>query len=196
VTPDGVRALKGEGVIDEREMRGLVARAQSLDPEAWTTLYENAYGRLYRYARRRLPNNQAADDAVSETIARALDRIDRFAWAGAGFDAWLYGILRNVVREARRASARWAGEDQLPSPVLHATPVDDVLATEEAATVREAFGRLRPEDQELLELRVVAGMSAEDVAHVQGRRPGAVRMAQSRALARLRELMAEAATDV
>ena len=62
--------------------------------------------------------------------------------------------------------------------------------------MRRAFGRLRAEDQELLELRVVAGLSAEQVAAVQGRRAGAVRMAQSRALSRLRELLAEATSDV
>jgi hypothetical protein len=39
-------------------------------------------------------------------------------------------------------------------------------------------------------------MSADDVAVVQGRRPGAVRMAQSRALARLREFMYEGVRHV
>jgi RNA polymerase sigma-70 factor, ECF subfamily len=183
-------------VITELEMRGLVARAQALDPEAWTQLYEAMYDRLYRYARRRLSNHQAADDAVSETMTRALDRIGGFAWRGGVFVAWLYGILRNVVHEQRRATGRCAGAEHLPVPVLEFTPVDHVLASEEAAAVRHAFGQLRAEDQEVLELRVVAGLSAEEVAAVQGRRPGAVRMAQSRALARLRELMTSEMSDV
>ncbi len=53
--------------------------------------------------------------------------------------------------------------------------------------VRAAFDRLSPEDQEVLELRVVAGLSAAGVAQATGRAAGAVRMAQSRALSRLRE---------
>lgn len=52
--------------------------------------------------------------------------------------------------------------------------------------MRSAFRRLSPEDQEVLELRVVAGLSADGVGEVLGRRSGAVRMAQSRALGRFR----------
>ena len=177
------------------DTQGLVNRARALDADAWAALYEQVYGGLYRYARRRLPSDHAADDAVSETMTRAIDRIDRYSWQGAGFQAWLYGILRNVVHEHRRTTARLVVHDELPMlvpvPTLDDTPVDNVVADEEAVAVRRAFGRLRSEDQELLELRVVAGLSAQDVAEVQGRKPGAVRMAQKRALGRLRELMDE-----
>jgi DNA-directed RNA polymerase specialized sigma24 family protein len=41
----------------------------------------------------------------------------------------------------------------------------------------------------LLELRVIAGLSAEQVGEMLGYNAGAVRTAQSRALAHLRELM-------
>ena len=57
--------------------------------------------------------------------------------------------------------------------------------------MRQAFARLSDADRELLELRVVAGLSAEEAAAVLGRRPGAVRMAQSRALTRLRRHLGE-----
>jgi RNA polymerase sigma-70 factor (ECF subfamily) len=180
--PGGVTA----GVIDEVGLRALVQRAQMLDPHAWEALYRRMYEPLYRYARRRLPDRATADDAVSETMVRAIDRIGAFTWRGAGFEAWLFGVLRNVVREQRRRSYRTVGPSTESTPVQHVTPVDHVLAAEEAVAVRAAFGRLSRADQELLELRVMAGFTAEQVAAVLGRRPGAVRMAQSRALARLR----------
>src|SRR5207248_9756458 len=113
--------------------------------------------RLVAYARRRLVGD-AAVDAVSEAMVRAVARVDRFVWEGAGFEAWLFGILRHVV-----------------------------------LAVRAAFERLGPANQELLELRVMAGLSAEAVGQVLGKRPGAVRMAQNRALGRLRALMEETA---
>ena len=65
------------------------------------------------------------------------------------------------------------------------------MSAEEAAAVRRAFALLSDDDRELLELRVVAGLSAEESAGVLGRRPGAVRMAQSRALSRLRRHLEE-----
>ncbi len=183
-------------MVDDGGVRGLVARAQAFDPDAWDALYRRAWPPLFRYARRRLPNDDAAHDAVSETMTRALDRIAGFTWKGAGFDAWLYGIARNVVHEQHRATLRATPFADPPAPVVDDRAVDAVLAADEARIVRAAFMRLDPAEQELLELRVVAGLSADDVAAVQRRRPGAVRMAQSRALSRLRAILAQEGSDV
>src|SRR6185369_6180891 len=129
-----------------------------------------------------------------EAMARAVARIDRFTWEGAGFDAWLFGILRNVVHDAQRAIRRRASaDDDVDIPSLEPGPLDHMLGAEEATALRAAFRRLSASDQEVLELRVVAGLSSEEVAQVIGKRPGAVRMAQARALERLRELLMETA---
>jgi RNA polymerase sigma-70 factor, ECF subfamily len=166
-------------------LRAVVGRAAQRDPDAWEELYRRSYTRLYSYARRRLPDQAAAEDAVSETMTRALDRIDRFSWQGAGFDGWLYGIARNVIREAGR---RWPrhGSEVDDHPTAERGPEDEIVARDQAAAVREAFERLAPEERELLELRVQGGLSSEEVGALLGKRPGAVRMAQARAPQRLR----------
>jgi len=177
--------------VHPTEVPGLVRRAREGDASAWEALYRRAYPRLLAYARRRLPGGEEAQDAVSETMVRAVKGIHRFRSEGAGFDAWLYGILRHVVLDAQGGQRRKSG-DPVPEVVDRAPlPLDGMLHQEEAGALRAAFGRLRSEDQELLELRVVAGLPAEDAAKVLGRRAGAVRMAQSRALARLRSLLDE-----
>ncbi len=161
----------------------LVERARGSDPDAWEVLYRRVYPGLLAYATRRLDADRARD-AVAETMARAVAGIERFAWKGGGFDAWLFGILRHVVIDAHRARARHRGE-----PIDGgdgAGPLDHVLDAEEAAALRAAFAALDAADRELLELRVVAGLSAEQVGSVLSKRPGAIRMAQSRALERLR----------
>jgi RNA polymerase sigma-70 factor (ECF subfamily) len=166
-------------------LRAVVGRAAQRDPEAWEELYRRSYTRLFSYARRRLPDDAAAEDAVSETMMRALDKIDRFSWQGAGFDGWLYGIARNVIHEAGR---RWGRHERLVDdrPSVERGPEDEIVARDQAAAVRLAFERLAPEEQELLELRVQGGLSSDEVGALLGKRPGAVRMAQARALQRLR----------
>ena len=79
------------------------------------------------------------------------------------------------------------GQDAAPG-------ADGLIADEEALVVRAAFARLSSQDQELLHLRVVAGFTAEQVGAVVGKRAGAIRTAQARALERLRRLLAEAET--
>jgi RNA polymerase sigma-70 factor (ECF subfamily) len=162
-----------------------------MDPDAWEALYRRGYGPLFAYARRRLKTIEEADDAVSETMARAFDRVGGFSWQGAGFDGWLFGILRNVVLERFRYRNRAGPELSDEIPTADPEPLEAMIADEEVREVRSAFERLGPGDRELLELRVMGGLSAEDVGHVLGKGPGAVRMAQSRALARLRSLMEE-----
>lgn len=184
-------ALGFRGDVAEVDVRELVRQAQRHDPDAWEALYRRSYPRLVAYARRRLPSAYDADDAVSEAFARAYDQMPRLRWKGAGFDAWVQGILRNIVLERGRAAARSDGRPVPEQVSADPTPLDRVLEDEEQAAVRAAFATLDEGDRELLELRVVGQLGAEEVAAVLGKRAGAVRMAQSRALGRLRAALEE-----
>jgi RNA polymerase sigma-70 factor (ECF subfamily) len=176
------------------ELMELVRRAQEDDDAAaWEALYRATYPGLLAYARGRLWGRTEADDAVSETFARAYRRIGDFQWTGGGFVAWLYGILRNVVLEAQRSNRR-VNLTVAPDQREEDDSLDAVILDEEAAAVRAAFASLSPFDQEVLELRIIGDLAAEEVAEVIGKRPGAVRMAQSRALARLRIALGKVAS--
>lgn len=174
--------------LDDLALRRVVQRAVQADPDAWERLYRRSYSRLFAYARRRLTTDAAADDAVAETMLRALARIATFTWQGAGFDAWLYGILRNVVLESLRQNRRATSEVLVPDHEEHdtTTMLEALVQRDRHDEVRTAFAQLSSDDQEILEMRVVAGLSAAGVAEATGSTAGAVRMAQSRALQRLR----------
>ena len=55
--------------------RHVVESARAGDADAWELLYRRAYPRLVAYARRRLASSEQAEEAVSETMVRAMDRI-------------------------------------------------------------------------------------------------------------------------
>jgi len=180
---------------DERaapDLHTLVDHARGGDAAAWEALYRLLYPRLLSYARRHL-DPERARDAVSEAMARAVSGIGRFEWKGAGFEGWLFGILRHVILDVHRQLGRRAVAAMAPAGGADVADVaEGLLAHEEAGALRAAFARLRPDEQELLHLRVVAGLGSDDVAAVLGKRPGAVRMAQARALGRLRRYLEEA----
>jgi RNA polymerase sigma-70 factor (ECF subfamily) len=178
-------------VVPTDGLLALVDSARRGDPDAWEALYRRLYPRMFAFARRRLSGDQPADDAVSEAMSRAIPALARFRSHGGGFEAWMFGILRNVVLEQQRSRAR-ATPGRVPDgPCVEPGPLHRVLADEEARQVRSAFVLLSGEDQEVLELRVVAGLGTEAVAAALGKSAGAVRMAQSRALSRLRRLLME-----
>jgi RNA polymerase sigma factor (sigma-70 family) len=166
-----------------------VRRARRSDPQAWETLFRDAYAPLVAYAERRLGGRAAADDAVAETFARAYEAIDGFKgrYRYSGVHAWLFSILRDVVLETKRASELRVALGDLEVP---AVPPPRGAAVANGDPVRAAFDRLPDGDRELLELRV-DGLGPKGAGAVLGCRPGAVRRLQSRALSRLYSVMAE-----
>jgi RNA polymerase sigma-70 factor (ECF subfamily) len=130
-------------------------------------------------------------------MTRAVASMHRFQWSDAGFDGWVFGIARHVSvdhhrRQDRVRRYRHIGRLFPGARVDGAETVDhELIIGDDQALIRRLFARLSPDEQEVLELRVIAGLSAEQVGEVLGRNPGAVRTAQSRALAHLRQLMKE-----
>ena len=187
--------MGGEGddselVTSTRDDAALVAAARAGDVEAWVQLYRGVYPRLRAYMVRRV-GAQHAEDAVSDTVCRAVAGVHRLEVGPAGFDGWIFGIARRVAADHhRRAGRRPRVASDVPGD-SGPEPGDALSTFEDHRQLRQAFARLTPADRELLELRVVAGLSAEQVAAVLGKRAGAVRTAQSRALARLRALLTD-----
>jgi RNA polymerase sigma-70 factor, ECF subfamily len=174
--------------------RALIEAAREGDHAAWELLYLRLYPRLHAYLTRRV-GAPHAEDAVSETMARAVSGFDGFILGRAGFDGWVFGIARRVAadhyrKKAQRrrqgiAAARVArGPDHSGDPTTDGLCLDD-----DRAQIRRLFDALSPAEREILELRVVAGLSSEQVGMVLDKAPGAVRTAQSRALGRLRRLL-------
>lgn len=179
----------------DNELQPIIERARAFDPDAWEALYRRLYPRLRAYAGRRLAG-PACDDAVSEAFTRAMDTVERYSSRAGSFDGWMFGILRNVVLEHYRSRAP-VRHDTVPEPEsAEQGPLDHLVAGEQAAQVRRAFDRLEPGDRELLELRVLGELDAKQVGAVLGKRAGAVRMAQTRALSRLATELSELREEV
>jgi RNA polymerase sigma-70 factor (ECF subfamily) len=187
VTP-GLDASYIDRDVDNVARRQLVEQARAGDGSAWETLYRQLYPRLRAYAIAH-GGPSAADDLVNETMARAVAAIHRFRWESSGFDGWTFGILRRVCAEHHRRRTRDGRKPRFEFASRDTEPGERLEIAEDHEQIRRAFQRLSAGDQEVLELRLISCLSAEDTARVLGRSPAAVRTAQSRALANLRKMM-------
>jgi RNA polymerase sigma-70 factor (ECF subfamily) len=109
---------------------------------------------------------------------------------GKSFLAFVYGIAAHKVADAHRAAGRNRAEPVAEVPDSMADPADDperrAMQAELAARMNTLLEVLPDKQREILILRVVVGLSAEETAEVVESTPGAVRVAQHRALAKLR----------
>jgi RNA polymerase sigma-70 factor (ECF subfamily) len=168
-----------------------VDAAKRGDQSAWESAYL-VYGRaLMGYLMMRLENRDDAAEALSETFVRAIDKASSFRGDAYAFRAWLFSIARNVSTDQHRFRARLVVIPEIPETDDRPQPSGDDLAilADEVGEIRRGFARLPQADQEVLWLRVCSGLSAADVGKVLGKRAGAVRMQQLRALDSLRGQM-------
>lgn len=175
--------------MPELDRRRRDERAATGDHEAWEQIYRSVYPPLRAFVARRV-HARAIEDVVSETMTRAVAGIVGYRPSTAGVEGWIFGIARHVVADYHRRVGRERRRPVIAAdPHDVALPGDAVLVADEHALLRSRFEQLSERDREVLELRFVAELSTEETAEALGRRPGAIRTAQSRALERLRQLM-------
>lgn len=118
-----------------------------------------------------------------------LTALPRYKDRGRPFLAFLYGIAAHKVADAHRAAGRDLAfpTENLPERwSIEAGPEQRALQSDSAGRMSELLETLPAKQREILILRVVVGLSAEETAAAVGATPGAVRVAQHRALARLK----------
>jgi RNA polymerase sigma-70 factor (ECF subfamily) len=180
----------GQPVVDRLDLleeRDLVVRARQ-DPEAFGRLYERHRGRVYRFACSRLRNSYDAEDLTAEVFMRAWQAIERYQPSGAPFGAWLHRIASNAIVDQRRRR-RGLVEDIDQHHDLAATgSVEELVAgRDRMRRIGLAVQRLPARQRRVLALRFGHDMTHDAIAERMGRSPGAVKVLQHRAIARVRE---------
>ena len=171
----------------------LLAAART-NPAAFCEVYERHYAPIRSWFLARVRNDAVALDLTAETFAQALRGLHRFRDEADGSAApWLYGIARHLwLKYERRARVETAAREKLGMPLRDYTVddldrVDQRIDTEgDVRAMRRAFGTLRPEEREVLELRVVQGRSYAEVARELRSSEPAARKRVMRALRALR----------
>jgi RNA polymerase sigma-70 factor (ECF subfamily) len=173
--PDGVWMMGGTSVQDER----------------LRNLYENHGGDLRAYLQRRL-GPEDSEDALAEVFATAWRRISGIP-SGDEARFWLYGVARNVVRNANRSERRRTrlsvkligNADPAPSG-----PAETAVIRSEHDEVLAALSTLRAGDQEILRLHAWENLSRSEISRVLGISVPAVDMRLQRAVARMSTALA------
>ncbi|MDQ4084432.1 MAG: RNA polymerase sigma factor ShbA [Actinomycetota bacterium] len=178
------------------DLSAVALLARDGDRDATSALLHRVRVLAHRYCRARLATypagQQMADDVAQDVCIAVLSALPRYRNRGKPFEAFVHGIAARKVADAQRTVARADrptddvpdGVDGRPTPEEHALDAADLQ--EAMSLLEELPERLR----EVVVLRVAAGMTAEETGRSLGMTAGAVRVAQHRALTRLRKMAA------
>jgi RNA polymerase sigma-70 factor (ECF subfamily) len=183
-----------DGAVPITDLTQLAACGRQVDVEA---LIRQIRPMVVKYCIARLGNlaghSHLAEDVAQEVCIAVLNALPRYQDMGRPFASFVFGIASHKVADARRHAARQAipVADLPDSPDDQLGPEEAAVASLEAQRARALLARLPGSQRGLLVLRVLTGLSAEETGAALGMSAGAVRVAQHRALARLRAIAVE-----
>lgn len=179
------------GTADELELA--VAAAVKGDRTAAARVLELVRPGVVRYCRSRVGGaervNLSVDDVAQEVLIAVLSALPGYRDQGRPFMAFVYGIAAHKVADAHRGAARNKSDpvEYLPEVLSTDTgPEDQVLDGEVSRAVQRLLETLPEKQREIIRLRVIVGLSAEETAEIVDSTAGAVRVAQHRAMKQLR----------
>jgi len=172
-------------VADERESKRL-QRARSLDRDELGAIYDDYHPPIYSYIYRRVGDVEIARDLAAEVFRRFLQALHKGSGPNEYLRAWLYRVAHNIVVDHYRRQ-----QNQKNFPVEEnlvgdsPDPGQSAELSLQLDEVRKALRGLTPDQQQVLTLKFLEGLSNKEVAEITGKPVGAVKSLQHRALAAL-----------
>jgi len=193
ITPERMLSLTqaDAGPVSEVDAAGqFIATLAAHDPAAWQQLFDEYYRKMYSFAYVRTGDATAAEDIAAEVFVAAAKGIASYKPTGAPFASWLYRVARNLTAD-HLEHRRKRPSVPLDTVELASHAWDN--SVDDATDIARALTHLTREQQEVIVLRFFNDCSLQDAAEAMGKKVGAIKLLQHRALAALRRHMSPGA---
>ncbi len=164
----------------------LLCKAKAFDRDALTTIYDTYQPIIYRYVYRQVGDVEMACDLTAVVFQRFLQAIRASNGPEQYLKAWLYRTAHNIVIDHYR---RQQFRQHLPlnENLIMADDNPEQIAehTLTAEMVRSALHLLTPDQEQVICLKFLEGLTNAEVANIMEKPIGAVKSLQHRALTAL-----------
>lgn len=185
--------------VDRHNVEEAVAAAIAGDGSATDALLLFLRPLIVRYCRAklgRMPRSFSSPDDVAQEVCVAVFRaLPGYQQLGRPFLSFVYGIAAHKIADVHRANTRDKSDPTAENPdviSLEDGPEQITLRHELTEHTGALLRTLTQRQRDILIMRIVMGMSAQETADSMGTTAEAIRVAQHRALNRLRKTLAVA----
>ena len=160
--------------------------------EQFGLIYDQYVEKIYRFIVLKVESQEVAEDLCSEVFTRCLGEFEKGPDSIENIQAFLYQIARFTIADYYRekANMKVVSIDHIESFIPEESSLfEQAVLAADIEEVRKALGRLRDEYQNLLIWRYLDELSTSEIAQIEGKTEGSVRVGVHRALNALREEM-------
>lgn len=196
LTRQMVLVSRNRGAEGERREKAIPAadwvKTRGGDPEAFEAVFVRYAKPILSFTYNMLGDRNRAEEATQETFIRAYRRLDS-RQEETRLSTWLFGIARNVVREAIREKYRGAANVSLDARISRSLadcrrgPDEHLISGEVYGTIREALECLSEDCRTVFVLKIFRNMRYEEISRITGYSIGKLKTDLHRARLEMRQ---------
>jgi len=190
--------VRSESKPDSHNDEGaLVQQAIDGDQDAFEILYNQYLEPIYRYVYFRVEDEKEAEDLTEEVFIRAWEGLPRYQHGKYPFMSWVYRIAHNLLVDYhRKRKTMQISETQLRYIGASTSSIEEQAAQNHThGLLHQAIGKLNADEQQVILLRFIQGLSHQEISAIIGKSEGACRVIQHRALTNLSRYLKHSQTD-
>lgn len=178
--------------------QAILQRIAAGDASAVQDCVDTYGGLIWSIARKMLRNSDDAEDAVQEIFVDIWKNAERFDESKSSETTFVAMIARRRIIDRIRYSTRRISADSLDDVLLEPfTRADkEIQVSIEAKQAAEAMRQLRPEQQQVLRLSIIQGMSHQEISDATGMPLGTVKTHARRGILHVRESLGLGGTSL
>lgn len=169
----------------------LLSRARNKDRDAQRAIYERYFPPVFQFIRLRIDNREQAQDIAADVFLDFFEALGGSKPPSSHLRGWLFRVARNKIVDhygrEKRMNITELG-DWIPGAV-DSNPEQVAFQTLQGEQVKRALNMLVDEQQEVLILRFIQGLSIQETADLMDRSVSAIKSLQFRAVDTLRRVL-------
>ncbi len=169
-------------MLDKNQEKELIILCQQGKSDNFSPLYDAYIKPIYKFVYYKVNHQATAEDLVSTVFLKAIKGLKKFNPEQGYFSAWLYKIARNVVADHYRFHREETSLDEIWELKADEDPKQDFERLEKNEKLRQALLKLKPEQREIVILRVWQELSYKEIAEIIKKSENNAKMMFSRAV--------------
>ena len=170
-----------------------LAKEARTNIEAFESLYEHFFPRVYNFIYARLKNSADADDVTSITFMKMNENLNQYDPSKAAFSTWIFRIASNAIIDHTRKSSKdneteW--DDVFdPAAPEYKEPEAQTLKKEGNQELLAALDQLTKREKRIVELKYFSELDNHAITEILEMSESNVRVILHRTLAKLKKIL-------